>query len=38
MLARAATRIELSRENDWDELADARRALELRRIEQIKRQ
>jgi len=33
MLGRAATRIELSRESDWDELTDARRALELRRIE-----
>ena len=38
MLSRAATRIELSRDNDWEELVDARREVEQKRIEQLRKQ
>jgi len=38
MLGRAATRIELSRDNDWEELVEARRAFEQKKIEQLRKQ
>lgn len=38
MLGRPATRIELTRDNDWEELVEARRALEAKRHEQLRKQ
>ena len=38
MLGRSATRIELCKDNDWDELLEARKVMEQKRLDQVKKQ